>query len=138
MVNYKGPSDDFKTPTKWWLWAVGMTLLTVFIAGTCNFITKPLQVLDRVTDPDHIINSYEEFEEMHSTAISICQQISILEESASESVGGFSKEERLIGLKNQLTRWVNEYNAKSKMITRNNWKSSDLPYSITTKSICEL
>jgi hypothetical protein len=44
----------------------------------------------------------------------------------------FSKTQRINTLKTQLNRWVEEYNAKSKMINHSLWKSSELPYQLNT------
>ena len=95
-----------------------------------------LGVANKVTDSENIIHSYEEYEQMYSTCKQLCDDISLLEESSIETTG-FSKEERVLSLKNNLNRWVNEYNAKSRMITKNAWKSSSLPHQLSLQTICQ-
>lgn len=87
-------------------------------------------VVTRVTNPDHIISSYEEFEEMYSTCNKVCDDLRVLNNNEVDPKG-FSKAERNIALENNLNRWIREYNAKSREITRNMWKSSQLPYQLS-------
>lgn len=129
-------TSEIKEATKWWVWAVAMIILTSVSIGVFNFVTKPAQVLDRVTNPDHIITSYEDFQEMYNTTQSICTKISNLKELNSET-SGFSKEERILAEQNNLSRWVEEYNAKSKMMTRNYWKSGSLPSTLNFNTVCD-
>jgi len=102
----------------------------------CHWFSKPARLLDKVTEPTHIINSYEEFQEIYNTILDICTKIEILEKSNAEA-DGFSKEERLLNLQNNLSRWVQEYNAKSRMITKNLWKNPNLPYQLKNSEVCK-
>lgn len=43
----------------------------------------------------------------------------------------FTKAQRINALQTQLNRWIEEYNAKSKMINRSLWKAGELPYQLT-------
>jgi len=45
---------------------------------------------------------------------------------------GFSKSERINAIRQNMNRWIEEYNAKSRMITRSAWKSGSLPYQLST------
>jgi hypothetical protein len=45
----------------------------------------------------------------------------------------FYKAQRILAIKTQLNRWVEDYNAKSKMWGRALWKSNALPYQLTTQ-----
>lgn len=128
--------NDKRIFSGWWLLMVALVLLTSAIFATCNFMSKPLQVLDKVTEPQHIISSYEDFQSIYDTCKDLCQKIENIKSSKVENMTGFSKDERILALENTLSRWVNEYNAKSKMITRNAWKSPSLPYSLTFNTIC--
>ena len=42
----------------------------------------------------------------------------------------FSKAQRINTIKTQLNRWVEDYNAKSKMWGKSLWKSQSLPYQL--------
>ena len=44
----------------------------------------------------------------------------------------FSKTQRINALQVNLNKWINDYNAKSKMWNRSIWKSDKLPYQLTT------
>lgn len=103
--------------------------------GIYHWVSKPARVVDRLTEPEHIITSYEDFQEMYNTTQDLCQKIQVLGSSDVETKG-FSKEERLLNLNNTLSRWVQEYNAKSRMLTKNNWKNPNLPYQLNFDSVC--
>lgn len=103
--------------------------ILVLLAGI-YFGGKAIGVFDRVTEPDHIINSYEEYEEMYAACEKICDDLRVLDASEVDKTSGFSKEERIIAMEQNLNRWIREYNAKSRMITRNMWKSETLPHSL--------
>ena len=116
-----------------------MVIITMIAFGAFKFITKPMQVLDRVTDPDHIISSYEEFHNMYNTCKDICSKMEALEGLSEDATsGGFSVVERKIALKQNLSRWVNEYNSKSAQITRSLWKGDSLPHTLNINEICVL
>ena len=85
------------------------------------------------TTSEKVVVQYEEFFEIQSTCKKISSDICSLQSVPEDDkmFSRISKNERLTALRNQLHRWVNEYNAKSKMITRTLWKSSDLPYNIS-------
>lgn len=114
---------------------IGFCIMSLIVL-VCYWFSKPARLLDKVTEPTHIINSYEEFQEIYNTILDICNKIEILEKSNAEA-DGFSKEERLLNLQNNLSRWVQEYNAKSRMLTRNKWKNPNLPYQLKISELCE-
>ena len=134
-------SGERRELTQWVLWAVALILILGAVFKVVSYVTKPVQLLDRVTNPDHIIESYEEFEKIYATCNALCVQIADLrevsEDPSYQESAGFNSADRRLALKNKLTRWVADYNAKSRMITRNNWKARDLPYSLDIKSICQ-
>jgi hypothetical protein len=45
----------------------------------------------------------------------------------------FSKAQRINTIQTNLNRWVETYNAKSKMWGRSLWKSNELPYQLTNE-----
>ena len=99
---------------------------------------KALGVVDKVTEPDHIISSYEQYEEIYSTCNKLCDDIRNYKTMDVDETSGFSKQERILALETQFNRWIREYNAKSRMVTRNLWKSSTLPYKLERKDFhCE-
>lgn len=129
--------SEMREATRWWLWAVGMILLTVALFGLYNFLSTPARIAAKVTDPDHIIESYEEFQSIYNTTKKLCadlKALDVLEEGSTS--GGFTKVDRQIALQQQINRWVQEYNAKSRMLTRNQWKNPNLPYQLSNDKIC--
>ena len=56
----------------------GAIFLIVILTYTIKFLCKPAAVIDKVTDPDHIISSYEDFQDMYNTCKQICIQIQML------------------------------------------------------------
>jgi predicted small secreted protein len=109
-------------------------VLSSIIFKTCN---TAVGVVDKVVNPDAIVNSYEEFQAIYNTTQSICTKIGTLEQLPDDyNSGGFTKIERIIGEQNNLARWVEEYNAKSKMMTKNLWKSGKLPYQLDMSTVC--
>ncbi len=96
-------------------------------------VSKTCSVVDEVTSTENIITSYEEYENMYSSCEKICDDIKVLRGVSSEDYSkdtGFSKSDRLIALETNLNRWIREYNAKSRQITKNLWKSKALPHQL--------
>ena len=133
MSNFSEQVTEF---TSWWIWILGLIFLTVILGGIFKFVTTPAQLVGKVTDANHIIYTYEEFQNSHNAILSVCQKIDNTKKLTKESAG-FSNEERVLALENKLSTLVADYNAKSKMITRQMWKSKDLPHTINELNICQ-
>lgn len=116
--------------------------LTSIVVGACHFACKPIQVLDKVTDPDRMIYTYEWFHTTNEAVKAATSQISIKE----EHLGMFMKDlgprkdwgfedkreysrvlTELNGLRAHRASLVREYNARSNMITRDFLKGRSLP-----------
>lgn len=100
-----------------------LILLWLFGKG-CNNANK---IVD-----DALIN-YEQFQDIYNTCSKINTDLcnmNALDES-DKMFEQFSKNQRINTLKTQLNRWVEDYNAKSKMFNRGMWKSSALPYQLS-------
>jgi len=110
------------------LFSVG---ITSFIFTTCNNATDQAQ--------EHVIknsfDSYEEFQEMYNTCQQLNQDLCNLKEipESDKMFTQFSKAEVINGKRQKLNRWIEDYNAKSKMWNRSMWKSKTLPYQLTTQ-----
>jgi hypothetical protein len=109
---------------------VGIIFSIILFLSLMWGIGKVMGVVDKTTEPEHIINSYEEYEEIYSTCNKLCDDISNYKNMEVDKTSGFSKQERILNLETQLNRWIREYNAKSRMITKNMWKSNKLPYQL--------
>lgn len=77
--------------------------------------------------------NYEEFQEIFNTTQKLNTDLCAVREvpEADAMFEQFSKNQRVTGLRANLARWVNEYNAKSKMWNRSLWKSNSLPYELS-------
>lgn len=77
---------------------------------------------------------YEQFQELYNTCQALNTKIETLAAIPADDkmFEQFSKTGQITGLKSNLTRWVEEYNAKSKMVNHSFWKSGSLPDQLTT------
>jgi hypothetical protein len=111
----------------------GMLKWMVVILVFATIISVGAWLLNRSADVvDTGITRYEEFHEIARTAeqinTNLCQMRALPDKDP--MFAQFSKAQRINQLQAQLNRWVEEYNAKSKMINRSLWKSSELPYQL--------
>ena len=113
--------------------------------GTCHFACKPIQVLDKVTDPDRMIYTYEWFHTTHGQIKAAADQIIIKKKhiitfkkdlGPRKDWGIDDKQEhnRLItelnGIEAHRADLVREYNARSGMVTREFLMGKSLPEKI--------
>lgn len=87
------------------------------------------------THIDTAVINYEEYQSIYNTCNKIntdlCNMNDIPEDDP--MFDQFSKSQRILALKTQLNRWVEEYNAKSKMWGRALWKSKELPHQLSNE-----
>jgi hypothetical protein len=109
-------------------WIIGLSIL-LSIGGF---------ILNKATEATHLKDAvivYEEFQEIHNTCnklnTDLCNMKSLDEKDV--MFEQFSKAQRINTIKTQLNRWVEDYNAKSKMFGRSLWKSNELPYQLTNE-----
>jgi type II secretory pathway pseudopilin PulG len=121
--------DEIKVLFRAYLkWIIGLlaviTLFSViwFIGG------RSVQVADNA------IIHYEEFQEIYNSAQAFNQKLCNIKGIKADDAmfKDFSQAAQINGLRNNLTRWIEEYNAKSKMWNRSLWKSNALPYQLST------
>ena len=99
-----------------------------FIITTCNNTQNQIQ--------DHVVNnsfnSYEEFQEIYNSCLKLNTDLCNIKDvpETDKMFDQFSKTQRMIGIKQNLNRWIEEYNGKSKMWNRSMWKSKSLPYQL--------
>lgn len=76
--------------------------------------------------------SYDEYQDIYATCVQLNLDLGVIKDTpeTDSQFSQFSKQQRINTLKQQLNRWMNEYNAKSKHIDKKWWKSSELPYSL--------
>ena len=90
-----------------------------FFAGIWPF-SSAAGAAKRATNPDRIIQNYEWFYDQYHAIEAQRRNIAVLPEGSTDR----------IGTQMVLNNMIAEYNAKSREITRNLWKASDLPYRI--------
>jgi len=106
-------------------------LVVLWVVGQALFVSTSL--VEKSTDPDHIINNYEEFQSTYNSCVKLNGDLGTIRgmPPSDPMFAQFSKGAMIAQKKQLLNRWVEEYNAKSKMINRNLWKSSALPYQLS-------
>lgn len=120
---------DYKTGRKWAWRIFGILLLMGLITGV---LSRACAVSDKLLDEDRAVSTYEDFHNMYQQAEQLCSDIAVMEHADSLS-GGFSKQERILGLENKLNEVIRDYNAKSEAWTRNMWKDEDLPHTLNRR-----
>jgi hypothetical protein len=110
-------------------WLVAKIILVFVIIGLISF------GINKCSDATHTQDAvivYEEFQSVYETCVKVDSDLCSLREIPDDDkmFEQISKNQRITGLKANLNRWVNEYNAKSKMFGRSLWKSNSLPYQL--------
>lgn len=110
--------------------AIGISITIIII-----FLTLGLAIrgCDKVfTNVENSIIYYEEFQEIYNTTQKLDEDLCVMLEldENDQMFDQFSKQQRITQIKSNLNRWVSEYNAKSRSINRNVWKSESLPHTL--------
>lgn len=109
-------------------WVIGLSIL-LSIGG---FIVHKMREATKI---DTAVQNYEEYQEIYNTCVKINRDICNMKDvpETDPMFSQFSKAQRILTLRTNLNRWIEEYNAKSKMWGRSLWKSSSLPYQLTNQ-----
>lgn len=109
------------------LWVVGLAIVLGMGGWIVERITKPAETII-----DNAIPNYEDFQEIYNTCSKINSDLGTIRgiDENDRYFASFSKASMIAAKRQQMTRWVEEYNAKSKMWNRALWKSSKLPYQL--------
>jgi|SRR5690242_13582822 len=115
--------DDLKAMKRLFLWVIGVILVISAIVWFANRSTNIV---------DNAFIHYEEFQEIYNTCQKLNTDLSIIQQTpeTDKQFDQFSKSQRINSIKQNLNRWVEDYNAKSKMWNRALWKSNSLPYQL--------
>lgn len=119
--------EQYREETKWVkgkiYWFIGLMIVLSISTWLCNRTIKTV---------DNGIIHYEEFQDINNTCIKLNTDLCNMKDlsETDKMFEQFSKAQRINTIKTNLNRWVQEYNAKSKMFNRNIWKSSALPYEL--------
>ena len=109
-------------------WVIGLSIL-LSIGG---FVIYKMREVTRI---DTAVQNYEEFQEIYNTCTKINTDICNMKDvpETDPMFSQFSKAQRILSLRTSLNRWIEEYNAKSKMWGRSLWKSNSLPYQLSNQ-----
>ena len=121
-------NSELKAIKKIIYWLIGLFIL---LSVTAYVVHK----MKEATKIDTAVQNYEEFQEIYNTCVKlntdICNMKDIPEDDAMFAY--FTKAQRILAIKTNLNRWIEEYNAKSKMWGRSLWKSNSLPYQLNNQ-----
>jgi len=120
---------DFEEWEKKDFWKAGGTIALVIVLVAAfgfvlNLVCTPVAVVSKVVNADAIISNYEWFYAMKGEIDATHAKYIIAKRAGAEEANGINM---------VLQSMIAEYNAKSRMITRNLWKAKDLPYQIETE-----
>ena len=114
-----------KKMKKFILWFI---VLAFIVGGITWFFNRSGDVANTA------IIRYEEFQDTYNTCkklnTDLCNMAALPE--TDKMFEQFSKAQRLNTIRTNLNRWVEDYNAKSKMWNHSLWKSNSLPYQLST------
>lgn len=116
--------EEIKSAKKLMIWFVALLFIA---AGVAWFLTKSGRIVETG------IIRYEEFQEIYNTCQKLNTDLAIIQSTpeADKQFEQFTKSQRVNSIKQNLNRWVEDYNAKSKVWTRSMWKSNSLPYQLS-------
>jgi hypothetical protein len=121
--------DEVRFGKKTLLWIVAFLILL----GVVGWIwTRTTKVAEQMVD--NALPNYEEFQDIYNTTQKINSDLGTIRDvpDSDPMFAQFSKAAVVAAKRQQMTRWIEEYNAKSKMWNRAMWKSHSLPYQLST------
>lgn len=110
------------------LLVVGLTVLG-FGVRSCSIAEK-----HAYKSMENAVISYDEYQDIYATCQQLNSDLGVIRDTPDDDgqFSQFSKSQQINTKKQQLNRWINDYNAKSKHIDKKWWKSSELPYSLNS------
>lgn len=126
-------TDDASWLSRKVIWKiVGLIIMIEFVVFGIKMIFVPTGLIDKTVTPDNIISNYEEFQAIYNACQKLNTDMGMIKSlpDNDKMFESFSKNAILAAKMQQMSRWVEEYNAKSKMITRRYWKSTSLPHQL--------
>lgn len=112
--------------------AFGFILLLATMLFFTGVIGKGCGKAVEATHIDDAVQVYEEFQSIYNTCTKLNTDLGNMQAAPADDAmfAQFSKAQRVLQIKTQLNRWVEEYNGKSKMWGRELWKSKTLPHDL--------
>lgn len=119
--------------TKEILKGVGVFLLIIVFFGGLGLLARGCNQAEKATHLHDAVIVYEEYQEIYNTCKQLNTNLGNMQALPADDVmfEQFSKAQRVNQIKTELNRWVETYNAKSKMWGRSLWKSNALPYELS-------
>lgn len=116
--------EEIKIGKRIFIWLVAAMFI---IGGLAWFFNRSERIVTTG------IIRYEEFQEIYNTCQKLNTDLEIIQQTpeSDRQFEQFTKAQRLNSIKQNLNRWVEDYNAKSKVWTRSMWKSNSLPYQLS-------
>jgi len=123
MENFK---NEVTLTKKLFYWIIGITI----VFSTIGFLVHKAKEATHINDA---VQNYEQFQEIYNTCVKLNTDLCNMEalSETDKMFEQFSKAQRILVIQTNLNRWVEDYNAKSKMWGRNLWKSNLLPYQLS-------
>ena len=118
--------DEISFGKKIFYWILALCLISS-IAGFIWTKTK------EATHIEDAVQNYEQFQEIYTTCVKLNTDLCNYKDVPENDVmfEQFSKAQRILAIKTQLNRWVEDYNAKSNMWGRSLWRSKNLPKTLS-------
>lgn len=112
--------------------AIGLVALIFIVAFLIGASVKSCNSGLKATHIEDATVVYEDFQQIYNTCEKLNTDLGNMQslDEKDPMFSQFSKAQRINTLKTQLNKWVEEYNAKSKMWGRSKWKSDQLPYEL--------
>jgi hypothetical protein len=139
MYDRKQYRSDFEQSygdARWTFWRVlPFVLGVVILLGALGWVFGMFSTAGDLAQKqlENSVTNYEEFQSIFNTCQKINTDMGAIKQvpDSDPMFSQFSKNAQLQAKRQQLTRWVEEYNAKSRMVNRAMWKSSSLPYQLS-------
>ena len=111
---------------------LGIFILVSLFLFTTGVVGKGYNQAVKATHIDNATIVYEEYQEIYNTTTRLNTDLGNMQTlpENDKMFEQFSKAQRINTIKTQLNRWVEDYNAKSKMWGKSLWKSQSLPYQL--------
>lgn len=112
---------------------IGIILVLTFVSlvgKSCSIAQKHI-----TNSMENAVISYDEYQDIYATCTKLNTDLGIYQSTpeTDPQFEQFSKAQRINTIKQNLNRWVEEYNAKSKHIDKKWWKSKDLPHDLSVE-----
>lgn len=111
-------------------------LLVILVLVVASFGIKSCSIFKNhaYKSMENAVISYDEYQNIYNTCVQINNDLGVIKDTPEDDkqFEQFSKQQRINSLKQNLNRWIGEYNAKSNHIDKSLWKSSELPQQLNT------